>query len=221
MSTAAETTLSQIAEYLHIDLTAPLPIEIPNTTRHTLAALLAHLGFRIGVEVGVESGRYARTLFHYNPSLKLYGVDPWESYDGYRGHVSIEHQNELLARAKGRLAEYDWTPIRKFSMDAARDFADESLDFVYIDGNHNFLNTTQDLDAWSRKVRKGGIISGHDFKQRSQLHGKQRGNDIHVVEVVTAWTTAYEIDPWFVFGRSNPEPNEISESSRSFMWVKE
>lgn len=221
MSIESETTLQRIASYFSLDLTVPSPIEIPNTTRNHLAALFAHLDFRVGAEIGVESGRYARTLLQNCPTLKLYGVDVWQSYDSYRGHVSAERQEHLFNTAKERLAPWDWTPIRKFSVDAAKNFEDESLDFVYIDGNHNFLHTTQDLDAWSRKVRKGGIISGHDFHRRSQAIGRKLGNDIHVVEVVTAWTTAYEIHPWFVFGRSNPEPNEVSESARSFMWVKE
>ena len=48
-------------------------------------------------------------------------------------------------------------------MDAVKDFADKSLDFVFIDGHHGYDYIKEDIREWSKKVRKGGIVSGHDY----------------------------------------------------------
>jgi hypothetical protein len=45
----------------------------------------------------------------------------------------------------------------------ARDVADSSLDFVYIDARHDRASVLEDLAAWYPKVRAGGIIAGHDY----------------------------------------------------------
>lgn len=48
-------------------------------------------------------------------------------------------------------------------MDAVKDFAPSSLDFVYIDGDHFYDRVLEDLTEWSKIVKPGGIISGHDY----------------------------------------------------------
>src|SRR5436190_13757615 len=60
-----------------------------------LAELWGELGYKLGAEVGVESGRYSRTICALNPDAKLYCVDSWAVYPGYRDHVSQEHLNTL------------------------------------------------------------------------------------------------------------------------------
>jgi hypothetical protein len=52
---------------------------------------------------------------------------------------------------------------RALSVEAAPAFHDESLDFVFIDAAHSFEAVTKDLDAWWPKLRRGGLIAGHDY----------------------------------------------------------
>ncbi|TSC65333.1 MAG: hypothetical protein CEO21_440, partial [Microgenomates group bacterium Gr01-1014_80] len=139
----------------------PMPIEIPNFGRDNLASLFAELGFKTGVEIGVETGAYSEILLKNNPGLKLYSIDPWKAYSGFRDYTVQEELDKLYKDAKTRLAPYPNSEIiRKFSMDGVKDFADNSLDFVYIDANHSFLNITQDIIEWSKKIKVNGIISG-------------------------------------------------------------
>jgi len=42
--------------------------------------------------------------------------------------------------------------------------ADESIDYVYIGGDHRYSGIMKDLNAWWPKVRKGGVICGHAFE---------------------------------------------------------
>ena len=55
------------------------------------------------------------------------------------------------------------TPIRKPSLQAAQDFADRSIDIVFIDAAHEYDPVKEDILAWLPKVKLGGILSGHDY----------------------------------------------------------
>jgi hypothetical protein len=118
-------------------------------------------------------------------------------------------------RAKERLKPYDCTIIRKTSFDAAKDFSDESLDFVYIDGAHDFKNVTDDINIWSKKVRKGGVISGHDY-----IAVDRKRDVIEVKQAVDAYVSANKINPWYALGREEEVIGEIRDKQRSWMWIK-
>ena len=52
---------------------------------------------------------------------------------------------------------------RRDSVDAASWFPLDSIDVVYIDASHIYKNVKQDIHAWFPKVKRGGIIAGHDY----------------------------------------------------------
>ena len=208
-------TLNYIVQKYDIDLRQRSPIEIPNIGRDLLAGLFNELGFTVGVEIGVQQGEYAEVLCKAIPGLKLYGVDPWKTYRGYREYVTQAKLDGFIAEACDRLTTYDWQPIRRFSMAAAEDFDANSIDFVYIDGNHDLQNVINDIAEWSKKVRPGGIISGHDYIKR------KGPTNTHVISAVQAYTYSYGINPWFLLGARKREPGIVRDRSRSWMWVKE
>ena len=195
------------------------PIDIVDMDRDDLAALFGKLGYRVGVELGVETGKYAEVLLRGNPNLMdLYLVDAWKAYDGYRDHVTQSKVDGLLQTAIDRLKPWEHKThyVRKFSLDAAKDFKDKSLDFVYIDANHALPYVMDDICAWEPKVRKGGIVAGHDYCRRGP--GRYQ---CHVVEAVGAYTQAFFIKPWFVVGAKEARDGEKRDRPRSFFWVKE
>lgn len=49
------------------------------------------------------------------------------------------------------------------SVDAARFIVDGSLDLVFIDADHSYESCKEDILVWLPKVRKGGVICGHDY----------------------------------------------------------
>ena len=55
------------------------------------------------------------------------------------------------------------TFIRSDSLFASNLYADESLEFVFIDASHQYKDVKDDIQAWFPKVKKGGIIAGHDY----------------------------------------------------------
>jgi hypothetical protein len=194
------------------------PVDLADMDREDLAGLFGELGYKVGAEIGVETGRYSKSLLDRNPGLeKLYLVDAWAAYDGYRDHVTQAKVDGLLATAKDRLkgdakrVEF----IRKYSMDATQDIKNRSLDFVYIDANHGLPWVMDDICAWEKKVRKGGIVSGHDYCRRGP--GPYQ---CHVVQAVHAYTDAFFIEPWFIVGRKDVVDGEKRDRPRSFFWVK-
>jgi len=210
-------TLQYIKERfnLEFDRNTRLPIEIPNIGRVGMAELFREMGFTIGAEVGVEQGVYSEELCRANPDLKLYAVDAWKAYKGYRDHTTQQKLEAFYESAKNRLEGYNCELVRKFSMDAVKDFKDRSLDFVYIDANHDFQNCTNDIAEWSKKVKIGGIISGHDYASQ------RKPTNMHVAEVVNGYTKAYDIKPWFVLGTKAIVRGIIRDESRSWMWVNQ
>lgn len=192
-------------------------VEIPNMGRVQLAELFTELNFKKGVELGVDAGKYSEILCRANPDLHLYSIDPWKN-SAYEPEVPEKtnynkvYLNRRYQEAKKRLAPYNGTIIRKTSLNALKDFKDGSLDFVYIDGNHNFVNVANDIHWWNKKVKVGGIISGHDFA----YFPSSRRN--HVKHVVLSYTKAYGIKPVFVVGASQEEG--IRDKLRSWFWVK-
>lgn len=170
--------------------------------RRDLAVHFQARGYTSGCEVGVADGRYSAELLARIPGLRLRCVDPWEPYAGNRrgGGRDQQHGNYDLARA--RFAPYGTqaTMVRALSADAARDVPAGSLDFVYLDANHDFDYVMQDLILWAPKVRAGGTVAGHDFYEF---------RDAGVIPAVEAYTRAHEIADWFLCDEREP----------SFYWV--
>lgn len=192
------------------------PVELPDCGRDDLAWWFNKLRFTEGVEVGTEYGEYAEVLCKANPQLHLTCVDPYTAYGDYRDHKSQDKLNAMFEQTQRRLFVYNVQFLRLFSTAAAANFKNNSLDFVYLDGNHSLPYVIADLQAWVPKVRKGGIIAGHDMIRRNNSLRYQ----CHVVEAVHAWTQAYMVNPWFILGSKDIVEGEKRDKIRSFMWIK-
>lgn len=215
MIAAAVPTLTMVQEFFRVSPEARSPVEIPNVGRDHLARFFGFAGFTVGAEIGVEQGKFAEVLASSNPSAKLHCVDAWKAYRGYREHVTQSKIDGFYDAARARLWRYDVEFHRAYSVDAAKDFQDGSLDYVFIDGNHRLDHVIADLHAWVPKVRSGGIVSGHDWCRR-----KQSGYWVHVVEAVTAYTQAYHIAPLYVLGAKEVKDGEVRDRPRSWFWVQ-
>lgn len=216
-------SLKYIGEKFNLNLNQrQQPVEIKNSTRETLAELFCELDYKVGAEIGVEQGIYSEIILKKNPQAKLISVDCWEAYEGYRDHMEQEEMDKLYQITKDRLAPFGERSeiIKGYSMDVAKQFAPESLDFVYLDANHEFVHVVNDIAVWESKVKVGGIIAGHDYIRR-------RTNNflMHVPMAVHGFVESYSIKPLFVLGRKEAKANtnpkhELRESTRSWFYVK-
>lgn len=110
------------------------------------------------VEVGLFKGRscaYLATAIRDSGKwIAFYGVDPFPrpdiTADGFLANMRACGVDDYV-----RLMHMP-------SVEAAKTFADASVDFVYIDGWHDYESVRNDIAAWRPKVKKGGTIAGHD-----------------------------------------------------------
>lgn len=211
-------TLDYILHKFNIDQSAESPIEIPNVGRNDLVKLTNELNFKVGVEVGVARGEYSQKICEANPQMKLYSIDAWTAYGNYPDYTA-ETLESYFKETKERLAPFpNCEIIRAFSMETVRRFADNSLDFVYIDSNHQDPFITEDITEWSKKVKSGGIVSGHDY--RSGYKTKNWTHHFDVIRATHQYTKNNNIKPWFVLGLKEKIPGLVRDSSRSWFWVK-
>lgn len=191
-------TLDYILSKYKITVANQYLIDIPEMVGAVgLAELFKELKFTKGVEIGTDEGQYAEVLCKTIPELELFCVDPWkaEAYEpGYQpeSFEKQEYFDKRFNEASNRLKDFNATIVKKTSMEAVKHFPDNSLDFVYIDGNHDLLNVIQDMHYWFKKVRVGGILSGHDFVR----YPSRKFN--HVQKAVNAYSTAYHLLPVFL-----------------------
>lgn len=192
------------------------PFEIPDCSRDDLPQFFVDSGFKVGAEIGVYKGEFSEKFC--KAGLKLYAIDPWRVYKDYnhpRGQQRLDFQYEHTKRV---LAPYpNCEVIRKTSMEAVEDFEDESLDFVYIDANHEFRYIAEDLYEWTKKVRRGGIVSGHDY---FFTKSGTRHDHWHVAHVLKAYVEAFNISNWYLLGRKHTLPGEKRDKWRSWMFFK-
>lgn len=131
----------------------------------------------IGAEIGVYRGDFAKIILN-DWKGKLLLVD---AYKPYKTALELDTAFEY---AKNQLKgeNIEWININ--SPESAKKVKDGSLDWVYIDANHSYESAKIDIPTWINKVRKGGIISGHDYEtwdDRDEEFGVQKALDEFLV----------------------------------------
>ncbi len=164
------------------------------SSRDDLATYFNELGFKTGAEIGVLEGDYSKILCMANPESKLYCVDSW----GINERRHRDYHIKSHEKAKIKLAPYNAELIHKFSMDAVKDFVDNSLDFVYIDANHRMQFVKDDITEWTKKVRKGGIVSGHDYRGNIKIVVDEYTKNNNLDLGITTIETDNALSWWFV-----------------------
>lgn len=126
------------------------------------------------VEVGVWKGKslsyFVVESIKKNKTGTIYAVDHWLG--------SEEHQKNswaydpLTDTVDGLYNEYckNIDPIRSYikdirdsSINASKQFLDNTIDAIFIDASHDYDNVCLDISCWHKKVKNNGIISGHDY----------------------------------------------------------
>lgn len=131
-----------------------------------LPQLLADKESLVGIEIGLNRGETTRHLFDNLKNLTLHGIDPYLQYQDWDGNVLTPDERnwtyqfflEHTAPYKDKIIHY-----RMFSDDAAKLIADNSCDFIFIDGLHTYDQVLKDCQNYYSKIKSGGLFSGHDF----------------------------------------------------------
>ena len=126
----------------------------------------------IFVEIGIWHGKsiiyLAEKIIESKKKIKLYGIDIFKGTDHeYFNDVLIE--NNVLYNAYLKNIE----PVKNYiitiigdSHEVYKQFKDHSIDFCFIDADHSYKAVKEDLVCWFPKIKKNGIIAGHDYTPR-------------------------------------------------------
>jgi len=114
-------------------------------------------------EIGVFFGENA---FEINKNLKvkkLYLIDPYENYEDYKTDEICSKLKKARKNAHRINSARNIIWIENSSEDATKRI-NEEIDFLYIDGNHEYNYVKKDLELYWPKIKKGGIMAGHDIQ---------------------------------------------------------
>ena len=137
-------------------------------TRDQISELLSYN--IIGCELGVFEGEFSNLLLKTNKFKKLYLVDLFEgiidSGDKYGNNIVYRSGDDLLKLVSNKFEnETSIEIVKKDSISFLQHFPDNYFDFIYIDTSHQYEHTKIELNLSLNKIKKGGIISGHDYNK--------------------------------------------------------
>jgi hypothetical protein len=126
------------------------------------------------VEIGSWKGKSSTymgvEIINSGKRIKFDCVDTWEGSKEHLDPQNVSYE-PLLKVPNGLYNEFIKNiepvksvinPIRMTSIEASKLYKDNSLDFVFIDGAHDYFNVKQDIEHWLPKV-KSGYIAGDDY----------------------------------------------------------
>lgn len=138
-----------------------------------MANLLKDKNPKVVAEIGVQRGHTSFGLLSLLPSIeKYYAIDPWTDYSkiSYRtpkAHIYTDKRcGGYLEVFKNKCAEWEdkIEILRMLSSEAHVHIPDESLDLCFIDGNHDYEYVKEDIELYLPKMKKGGLLCGHDYE---------------------------------------------------------
>lgn len=155
------------------------PIKVLRS-RHEMGAYLENSGFTTGAELGVNLGHFAKhTLDNWPSCQRYYLIDVWKHQENYHDIVNVDDpsQEQFFQEAKKRLEPFKskLVYLRDFTSSAVHSIPDSSLDFVYVDARHDYCGTSEDIELYWPKLRPGGLMTGHDYKEAFEVPGQDWG----------------------------------------------
>ena len=159
----------------------------------------------VGLEIGVASGWTMNHFLQNLSNLKLIGIDPYIGYmDGSR-EITQEMLDAQYLAAQDNIS--DFAPrgkiLRGYSQDFVNSFEDESLDYIFIDGDHSYEGALRDCELFFPKIKSGGIFAGHDWsfdgvrKAVNEFKDRNGSPNIRIVEVDVWYWIKNENVNWY------------------------
>lgn len=144
-----------------------------------------------GAEVGCAFGGFSSLILSQWKGRRLHMIDPWEKQpkDVYRENTDGTDYDGWFKDCSA-LAVRDPRAVilRKYSVDASRQFENGQLDWCYLDGNHSYVCALEDMDAWWPKVKVGGIMGLHDYYNNTEFP-----HFCEVENAVNRWAKQHEM----------------------------
>lgn len=120
---------------------------------------------RLGVEIGVKEGRFTLYMLENNPKLEMICIDPWMAQDEGNETYTEWNFNDIYNQYTRAIEPYQdrVTEFRCMSDEAVKFIKPLSLDFCFIDAQHDYDSVLNDIVKWISKIKPGGLLCGHDY----------------------------------------------------------
>ena len=122
----------------------------------------------IGSWKGQSSAYMTVEIINSGKNIKFFCIDTWEGSEEHQEFTEVKNLYQIFKDNMKPLENY-YIDIRKTSLEAAKIFDDNSIDFVFIDASHKYEDVKNDINTWLPKVKKGGILAGHDYFFQSDV----------------------------------------------------
>ena len=126
------------------------------------AQLVSDRGYKNIVEVGTA---YAGNVYHLLSTVniaELICIDPYIFYPAMPGFICQEEYDTLHQFATDRLSPWPQAEIcRMTSKEAINKLS--TADIVFLDGSHDYEDVSWECEHYSKIIRPGGVLSGHDY----------------------------------------------------------
>jgi len=158
----------------------------------------------IGAWKGSSTAFLAVEIINSGKNIKLDVIDTWKgSNDGaFSAYVDdLKNNNgDIFNLFKKNLepVKHIINPIQMPSEEAYKLYKDNSLDFVFLDGNHNYDSVKNDIIFWSTKIKKGGFIGGHDYHHKD-LPGVTKAVDEFFINITIIGGDGISTPSWLVY----------------------
>lgn len=119
------------------------------------------------IELGTWKGRSICSIAEQikKKNLSIILVDTFQGTPGEAAHQNAKNENlqEVLVSSLKKYGVYDRAKILAMTTDEASKLVKDKADLIFIDADHSYESVKQDIKNWRPKVRKGGILAGHDY----------------------------------------------------------
>lgn len=133
------------------------------------------------VEVGVYEGMTSEVFRSWFPGARLVGVDPWthqptEPSRMYKTNSLVDWEHKYKDVCKRFSRDVGTFMLRCHSTLAAV-YVPDDIDIIFIDGQHSYEGVISDLEAWTGKMNKPSLITGHDYNHTGRHKGVGKAVD--------------------------------------------
>lgn len=113
-------------------------------------------------EVGTYSGMsFAYLAVEMINAGKVFDLNAIDSYTFIDEKTNLNIMDQFIQNMSP--IDCQVSIIKEQSWAAADMFPDGTVDFCFLDADHVYDSVKKDILAWLPKMKKGGIISGHDI----------------------------------------------------------
>jgi hypothetical protein len=125
-------------------------------------------------EIGCYAGESTSLFLNSGKIKTLYAIDPWkigyDNSDPASNSDMLEVENLFNIRTNICMNNNKGIELLKLKMTLKDAFEMlPELDLIYIDGDHTYNGVLNDILLGKKKVKIGGIISGHDYRKTNPI----------------------------------------------------